>query len=337
MTTYSRYRNGLLAAAVDSVLGQDFRDFEFVICDDCSTDGTSDYLRGVAGRDERVRVIRNARNVNSVAISLGRCFQRASPDRPYVSWMFDDCVLLPGALGLLADRMKAVQTDMLFGVTHVKLSGGGVLPVGLGSVDELREGVRTSSVLIPNGGILIHRDVFTRVGWYDPSIVLRRSCDWDLFRRILGAGTTLDVLPDVVMEEHGDLQPDSLRNSFTTTFDIMTKFVAARDATGLRLDLPSCLTMPQDWIPPGQWTEAEVGTMQFMFLEYLLSVGDIPGAIRWAKRLEKRLPKPSLTLSNLRVLSESAPDGRGLMAAGAYAGLMSGLYKRLVDQAPEAA
>ena len=337
MTTYSRRQNGLLADAVESVLSQGYGDFEFVICDDASTDGTAAYLDELAARDARVRVVRNARNVNSVAISLGRCMQASDPARPYVSWMFDDCVLLPGAFELLVRAAQASGADMVFGVTDVKLANGGVLPVGRGAPDDIRAGVATSSVLVPNGGILIGRAVFDAVGWYDPSIVLRRSCDWDLFRRILGAGTSLATIPDVVMEEHGDLQPDSLRNSFTTTFDLMARFAEARDRSGLRLDLASCLAMPQDWIPPNDWSDAERGAMQYMFLEYYLSVADIPHAVRWAKRLEPLLPKPSLMLRNLRTLSETHAGANGLMAAGAYAGALAGLFKREFDRAQDAA
>ena len=337
MTTYSRHRNGLLADAVESVLSQGCRDFEFIICDDASTDGTAAYLDGIAQQDARVRVIRNARNVNSVAISLGRCMQASDPARPYVSWMFDDCVLLPGAFELLVRTAQASGADMVFGVTDVKLAGGGVLPVGRDAPEDIRAGVAGSSVLVPNGGMLIARTVFDTAGWYDPSIVLRRSCDWDLFRRILGAGTSLATIPDVVMEELGDLQPDSLRNSFTTTFELMARYAEARDRSGLRLDLASCLAMPTDWIPPGDWSEAERGAMLHMFLEYYLSVGDIPHAVRWAKRLEPLLRTPSLTLRNLRALSETQPGADGLMAAGAYAGSLAGLFKRQAERAQAAA
>jgi glycosyltransferase involved in cell wall biosynthesis len=331
MTTYSRFQNGLLPRAVESVLSQDYDDFEFVICDDCSVDGTSEYLRGLIERDHRVRVFRNERNVNSVAISLGWCFANSDPGRRYVSWMFDDCVLLPGSLKLLANRARQTLPDVLFGVTDVKLPGNGVLKVGAGSADELREGVKTSPLLIPNGGILVDRRVFSRVGWYDPSIILRRSCDWDLFRRILTEDVVLDVIPEVLVVEEGSLQTDSLRNSFTTTFEIMQRYVAARDATGLHLDLQSCLTIPIDWIPPAKWSPGELAMIQYMFIEYFLSIGEVARALPWAKRLETSLPSPALTIRNLRRASETGRDTTRLLAAGAYAAAVAATYKSRVE------
>lgn len=335
MTTHRRFASGLLRRAVASVLAQDHTDFEFVICDDASTDGTADYLAGVAARDPRVRVIRNPRNVNSVAISLGRCMQAADPARRWVSWMFDDCILRPGALSRLARAVSGARAPgMVFGVTEVLQPGGAPpLRVGDASPAAIRRGVANSSILVPNGGILVDRAVFDRVGWYDPSIVLRRSCDWDLFRRIIEAGVPFATLPEVLMEEHGALQSDSLRNAFTTSLDLMRRYCAARDAAGVRLDLANCLAMPVDWIPPGFWTSDEIALMQYMFVEYFLSVGDVARAFRWARRLEERLPRPSLMRENLlrRAVPRgpaAAEEGGGFdpMAAGAYAALVFGAY-----------
>lgn len=53
-----------LREAVDSILGQTFTDFEFVIVDDGSTDRTADIL-GSYG-DGRIRVIRNASNLGLI-------------------------------------------------------------------------------------------------------------------------------------------------------------------------------------------------------------------------------------------------------------------------------
>jgi glycosyltransferase involved in cell wall biosynthesis len=44
-----------LAAAIDSLLAQTFRDFELIISDNASTDGTEAICRDRASRDARIR------------------------------------------------------------------------------------------------------------------------------------------------------------------------------------------------------------------------------------------------------------------------------------------
>ena len=50
-----------LGESVNSVLSQTHRDFELIICNDASTDGTGIILENI--RDERVRVIHNESNL----------------------------------------------------------------------------------------------------------------------------------------------------------------------------------------------------------------------------------------------------------------------------------
>jgi glycosyltransferase involved in cell wall biosynthesis len=61
ITTYNRSR--LLRRAIDSVLMQDFTDFEIVIIDDCSTDDTTAVVASY--NDPRIRYLRNETNVGS--------------------------------------------------------------------------------------------------------------------------------------------------------------------------------------------------------------------------------------------------------------------------------
>ena len=56
-----------LRQAVDSLLAQTFSDFEFVIADNCSTDGTEAICRDYVARDPRVRYYRNERNIGGPA------------------------------------------------------------------------------------------------------------------------------------------------------------------------------------------------------------------------------------------------------------------------------
>ena len=65
-----------LRETLDDLLGQNFRDFELIICDNASTDGTEAICREYAGRDSRIRYHRNSTNVGAAA-NYNLAFEKA--------------------------------------------------------------------------------------------------------------------------------------------------------------------------------------------------------------------------------------------------------------------
>ena len=61
LTTYNRAH--ILGATIDSILSQTLQDFELIICDDASKDGTEQVCREYEKQDRRVRYLRGAKNV----------------------------------------------------------------------------------------------------------------------------------------------------------------------------------------------------------------------------------------------------------------------------------
>jgi glycosyltransferase involved in cell wall biosynthesis len=84
-----------LGAAVDSMLSQTFADFEFVIIDDGSTDGSYGILEEYAAKDLRIRLFRNETN-RGIVFSLNRGLQECRGD--YIARMDADDICLPDRL-----------------------------------------------------------------------------------------------------------------------------------------------------------------------------------------------------------------------------------------------
>lgn len=81
--------------SIDSVLAQDFRDFELIISDNASTDSTPEILREYADRDPRIRVVRHQENCGGAAnfsslVPLARA--------PYFKWQSADDLIMPSYL-----------------------------------------------------------------------------------------------------------------------------------------------------------------------------------------------------------------------------------------------
>ncbi len=95
---------GVVRTAIQSVLRQDFRDFELVIVDDGSSDGTAEILAAARSKDERIVVVRNATNRGLIA-SLNRGL--ASCRGEYVARQDADDVSSPERLRLQAAHLDA--------------------------------------------------------------------------------------------------------------------------------------------------------------------------------------------------------------------------------------
>lgn len=74
MGIYNSNIPDMVNGAIDSILKQTFSDFEFIICDDGSTDGTYELINNISSQDRRIKVIRNHRN-QGLAYSLNRCLE----------------------------------------------------------------------------------------------------------------------------------------------------------------------------------------------------------------------------------------------------------------------
>jgi glycosyltransferase involved in cell wall biosynthesis len=77
----------LLARALDSLLAQDFEDFELIICDNASVDGTRELCLAYGAKDPRIRYVRNQRNIGVfpnfnkvVELARGEYFKWAAHD-----------------------------------------------------------------------------------------------------------------------------------------------------------------------------------------------------------------------------------------------------------------
>jgi glycosyltransferase involved in cell wall biosynthesis len=99
-----------LAAAIESILAQSYGDFDFLISDNASTDGTEEICRAYAKRDPRIRYVRQAQNVGAAAN-----YNLLVPmtDSPYFKWAAHDDLLAPGCLAACVDVLDSDPTVVL--------------------------------------------------------------------------------------------------------------------------------------------------------------------------------------------------------------------------------
>ncbi len=94
----------LLAVALDSLLEQDFEDFELILSDNGSTDGTPEICREYAKKDERVKLLMGVRNVGA-ARNYNRTFDLAGGE--YFKWAAHDDRYAPTFLSRCVEALDA--------------------------------------------------------------------------------------------------------------------------------------------------------------------------------------------------------------------------------------
>jgi len=98
---YARF----LPEAIESILAQDFTDYELIVSDDASTDRSAEIIRRYAARNPCIRAEFHPANLGMVA-NWNWCLQQARGE--YVKYLFgDDLLCSPQALGRLAALLDA--------------------------------------------------------------------------------------------------------------------------------------------------------------------------------------------------------------------------------------
>lgn len=178
-----------LDEAIASILGQTLGDFEFVIRDDGSTDGSTEALRRWAERDPRIRLF-EGREPLGPAESSNWVVRQASA--PVVARMDADDISHPDRLRRQLAALDAHPDAVLVGTLWegIDTKGRKVRPR-----DRWRIARSGALAPFPHGSIMFRRDAFERAGGYR-----RESNFWedaDLYVRMSAVGRLL-VLPDAL-------------------------------------------------------------------------------------------------------------------------------------------
>lgn len=187
-----------LREAVESVLRQDFEDFELIIVDDGSTDGSTSMCRAFAAVDSRIHLIEQRNAGVAAAMNSGIAAATAA----WVVVMHADDVMLPNRIATLSAIVDGGVEEIGIITAGVELIADDGRVLGRGAVDLpenpffLRPESRDHIV----GGLYhtaLLKEALLQVGCYDPACQVNE--DVDLFNRMVEAGYGVLVLAEVLM------------------------------------------------------------------------------------------------------------------------------------------
>jgi glycosyltransferase involved in cell wall biosynthesis len=191
MSTYNR-ADKFLADAINSVIAQQYKKWELIVVDDCSTDGTEKLVRSYMKDDVRIRYIKLDQNSGSdckpknvgVESSIGE----------YIAYIDDDCEWYPNHLQILVDAIEADKKNIDAVYCDFELvDPSGVNPVQRGIAMDFDPQFLFRRNYIDTNNVLHKTHLAFAVGGFDQS--LPKFIDWNMWVRMVKWGAKFVRVP----------------------------------------------------------------------------------------------------------------------------------------------
>jgi glycosyltransferase involved in cell wall biosynthesis len=178
-----------LTEAIQSVLSQDFTDFEYILVDGGSTDGTLEIIKNVADQDSRIRWISELDNGISDAFNKGIRLANGK----VVGIINSDDTYAAAALSAVA---KAFEADLSVDVVHgdmIRFQGDTKLfRLKPAPVDQRI----WHDMPINHPATFVRSDTYKKVGLFDTK--LKVAMDYELVLRLYRAGCNFHYIERVL-------------------------------------------------------------------------------------------------------------------------------------------
>jgi len=200
--------SGTIASALESIVRQTFTDWECIICDDGSTDGTLELVRNsIKDSNSKFILLSNSENCGA-AHARNRCIDIAGGE--YIAIQDADDTSYPTRF---EEQVKFVDSfpDVSIVGSYATLSDNSKECWGKLQAPETPKKVDwlKGSQIIHASSLMRRKDVLA-IGKYDER--LSRAEDYDLFVRMVAQGFVIRTLPKVLYDIHWDLS-DYLRKT----------------------------------------------------------------------------------------------------------------------------
>lgn len=177
-------KENYIKATLETVFAQTFQNFEILVVDDGSTDGSIEIVK--AFRDKRIKIFRQENKGVSVARNKG--IEIASME--YICFLDADDEWNPFFLQKMYELINAYPFYQVFSAAIEIDTGGGILPALYSLSKEISENVYIENYfkgsmkfsLLFTSCAVFHKSVFQEVGGFDEKI--RSGQDTDMWIRI---------------------------------------------------------------------------------------------------------------------------------------------------------
>lgn len=170
--------------AINSILNQTFRDFEFIICDDGSTDDTYNIVKKLTKNDKRVILLKNIIN-KGLAYSLNHCLKIAKGE--YIARMDADDISLSSRFDEEVKFLDRNPEYSLVGCNLELINDKGVWGKRI-LVEKPDKYNCLFGPTFAHPTIMIRKKVIDALNGYKVEKITLRAEDYDLYMRFFAAG-----------------------------------------------------------------------------------------------------------------------------------------------------
>ena len=184
MGVYNAKNKRMINQSLKSVFSQTFQNFELIICDDGSTNLCAAYLKKIAQKSEKVRLIRNEKNMG-LAYSLNRCLDMAQGE--YIARMDIDDISSEDRFEKQVIFLDKHPSFAFVGSSIILFDEEGEWGTRKYKACPVKKDfLRYSPFVHPSA--MFRREVLQSVGGYCTRWYTRRTEDYDLFLRLYQGG-----------------------------------------------------------------------------------------------------------------------------------------------------
>lgn len=230
-----------LPDCLNSILEQEFQDWEAIVVNDGSTDETSQVAMAYQEKDTRIKLIEKKNGGLSSARNFGI---RSAQGKRFIFLDADD-FLYRNCLEKIAVVIKNSDENTLiqYGYTYVKEDGKEVL--GYANTQKRKSLIPYifKSNLGPCHSICISRSLVLAAGFFDES--LKSVEDWDFWMRAVKSGGNQRIIPELLV--YYRYAKNSMSRDGFVMFEALKKVIERGPKKDSRITIESSLNMDYDF------------------------------------------------------------------------------------------
>ena len=155
-----------VAEAIESILNQTFKDFEFIIIDDCSTDWSYQICKEYAKKDKRIRLFRNDKNMG-ISFTRNKLIELANTN--YIACQDSDDVSESNRLELTYNFLVNNPDYWVVSWNNIIIDEEWKI-IWYRKYSNNIEKIILKKSPISQPSSMFRKDVFWEVGWYDKNL-----------------------------------------------------------------------------------------------------------------------------------------------------------------------